>query len=213
MLRRALNSKNLIACLLAAGTGLTLYFHFPFPEGNFFLELLFLRASPVFLGARFSYVLFLYTTPYIFYSILLSGLYIAAIKIPLAVAAWPTARVFPSARPRQSLPRHRRNSQRRRSWTCAASGLALDPRAGTVHRHCHIRRRGLRQNQLLHLPVRGADSRLSRRIEPEKRIGGLVLEVKGDFCHKVRDDSHTIRARGGLRRDQPPLRIPLQPLA
>src|SRR5882724_6917558 len=81
MLRRALNSKNLIACLLASGTGLVLYFHYPFPEDNLFLELLFLRARPVFLGAKFSYVLFLYTTPYIFYSILLSGLYIFAIKI------------------------------------------------------------------------------------------------------------------------------------
>src|SRR6267154_2843793 len=82
MLRRALNSKNLIACLLAAGTGLILYLRFPFPQDTLFLKLLFLRARPVFLGAKLSYVLFLYTTPYILYSVLLSGLYIAAIKIP-----------------------------------------------------------------------------------------------------------------------------------
>src|SRR5882724_4134805 len=99
MMRRALNSKNLIACLLAGGTGLALYFHFPFPEDNFFLELVFLRARPVFLGARFSYVLLLYTTPYLLYSILLSGLYIVAIKIP--------AHLRPGRLPAYSIPRDR----------------------------------------------------------------------------------------------------------
>src|SRR6476661_321207 len=101
MMRRALNSKNLIACLLASATGLVLYFHFPFPEDNLFLELLFLRARLVFFGAKFSYVLFLYTTPYIVYSILLSGLYIVAIKIPV--------RLRPGRLPAYSIPRDRDN--------------------------------------------------------------------------------------------------------
>ncbi len=26
-----------------------------------------------------------------------------------------------------------------------------------------------------------------RPTSPDRRIGGLVLEVKGDFCHQVRD--------------------------
>src|SRR3979490_3035246 len=80
MIQKLLHSKNLIACLLAAATGITLYFCAPFPENNFFLELIFLWSRQVFRGLRYSYYIFLYTTPYIIYSFLLSGLYIFAIK-------------------------------------------------------------------------------------------------------------------------------------
>jgi hypothetical protein len=186
MLRRALNSKNLIACLLAAGTGLTLYFHFPFPEENFFLELLFLRARPVFLGARLSYVLFLYTTPYIFYSILLSGLYIVAIKIP--------SRLRPGRLPAYSLPRSRGSlclvigeihkgdvpgPAEHPAWLSIPerglfTGIAIFGAVGSGKTSCCI------------YPF--AEQILAFKADqPEKRIGGLVLEVKGDFCHKVRD--------------------------
>jgi len=43
---------------VAAITGIVLYFRYPFPEGNFFLELIFLWARPVFTGWKFSYTLF-----------------------------------------------------------------------------------------------------------------------------------------------------------
>lgn len=82
MIRRILQEKNFIACGLAAITGIVLYFRYPFPEENFFLELIFLWARPVFQGLKFSYTLFLYTTPYIVYSILLSGIYIFTLKTP-----------------------------------------------------------------------------------------------------------------------------------
>ena len=36
----------------------------------------------------------------------------------------------------------------------------------------------------------------------ERRIGGLVLEVKGDFCHDVRGLLDRARPRGGLPRGQ-----------
>ena len=32
-----------------------------------------------------------------------------------------------------------------------------------------------------------------RAQDPDQKVGGLVLEVKGDFCHQVR---HILRARG-----------------
>src|SRR6266480_2644255 len=82
MIQRVLNSKNFLACLFAAATGMFLYIRMPFPEDNLFFELMFLWARPVFQGFKYTYVLFLYTTPYIVYSILFSGLYIFALKIP-----------------------------------------------------------------------------------------------------------------------------------
>ena len=76
MMQRILNSKNFVACLLSAGTGMVLYFRLPFPIGNVFLQVVALRVPLVHDGLFYSYNLFLFTTPYIAYSILLSGLYI-----------------------------------------------------------------------------------------------------------------------------------------
>ena len=52
MIQRLLSSRNLLASLLAMATGLALYAKAPFPDGNLFLELIFLWARPVFLGLK-----------------------------------------------------------------------------------------------------------------------------------------------------------------
>jgi len=59
---------------------MALYFHIPFPEENPFLQLMAIRAPLVFQGVKWSYAVFLFSTPYIVYSILLSGLYVFALK-------------------------------------------------------------------------------------------------------------------------------------
>ena len=64
-----------------------------------FFELMFLFARPVFNGFKYTYILFLYTTPYVCYSVLLSGLYIFALKIP--------QRIRPGRLPRYPDPRKR----------------------------------------------------------------------------------------------------------
>src|SRR5260370_34927750 len=81
MIQRILASRGAIAWLLAMATGITLYFRMPFPDDNLFFELMYLRASPVFWGFKCTYILLLYTTPFIGDSILLSGLYVFASKI------------------------------------------------------------------------------------------------------------------------------------
>jgi hypothetical protein len=60
-----LNSKNLVAFVLAAATGMTLYFRVPFPEGNTFLLIMALRSPTAFEVLKYSYTLFLFSTPYI----------------------------------------------------------------------------------------------------------------------------------------------------
>ena len=82
-MQRFLDSRGMVACLLAMATGMILYFRMPFPEDNVLFELMYLRASPVFWGFKYTYILLLYTTPFIGYSILLSGLYVFASKIQL----------------------------------------------------------------------------------------------------------------------------------
>ena len=80
MMQRILNSKNLVAFVLAAATGMTLYFRVPFPDGNIFLQVMALRSPSAFAVLKYSYTLFLFSTPYIGYSVLFSGLYIFALK-------------------------------------------------------------------------------------------------------------------------------------
>ena len=89
---------RLLACLLSAVTGMALYFSTPFPGDNVFLRVMAIRSTWAFVFFKYSYSLFLYTTPYITYSILLSGIYIFALKagrkiragkLPLDPAACP----------------------------------------------------------------------------------------------------------------------------
>ena len=80
MIQRIINSKNLVAFVLAAATGMTLYFRVPFPETNTFLLVMALRSPSAFEVLKYSYTLFLFSTPYIGYSVALSGLYIFALK-------------------------------------------------------------------------------------------------------------------------------------
>src|SRR5262249_30326101 len=81
VIQRILNSRNFVASLLAMGTGMALYLKLPFPTDNGFLQLIAARAPIVYGGGVFSYRLFLFTTPYITYSILLSGLYIFGLRV------------------------------------------------------------------------------------------------------------------------------------
>ena len=81
MIQRILNSKNFIAFVLASATGMTLYFLLPFPDGNLFLRLISVKAPLVYSSTKYSYIVMLFTTPYIVLSILLSGLYIFTLKV------------------------------------------------------------------------------------------------------------------------------------
>ena len=65
MMQRILNSKNLVAFLLAAATGMTLYFRVPFPESNILLRVMALRSPSAFEVLKYSCTLFLFSIPYI----------------------------------------------------------------------------------------------------------------------------------------------------
>ena len=87
MMQRILNSKNLVAFVLAAATGMTLYYRVPFPEGNTFLLIMALRSPSAFGVLKYSYTLFLFSTPYIGYSVVFSGLYIFALQAKQRIRA------------------------------------------------------------------------------------------------------------------------------
>ncbi|MFZ0820650.1 MAG: type IV secretion system DNA-binding domain-containing protein [Candidatus Acidiferrales bacterium] len=185
MIQRALHSKNFIACLLAMGTGTLLFFEAPFPDDNLILRLIALRTPEVFAGLKYSYLVMLFTTPYITFSILLSGLYIFALKghRRIAPAYLP---LYPDPRLREQLfivvgevhnPRKPEPSETPRWLTIPERGLytgiAILGAIGTGKTSCCM------------YPF--AEQILAFKADDKKeRIGGLVLEVKGDFCRKVK---------------------------
>jgi hypothetical protein len=196
MIQRILTSKNFVACLLAAATGLLLYIRMPFPEGDLFLELIFLRARPVFLGCKYSYILFLYTTPYITYSFALSGLYIFALKIPRRITpgrlpAFPDTR----ASDRPSLTIGEVHNPRKPVPTAEPHWLIV-PERGLFTGIAIFGAIGTGKTSCCMYPF--AEQLLSYKAgDEEKKIGALVLEVKGDFCHKIKE----ILARHGRDQD------------
>ena len=186
MIQRLINSKNFVAFVLTAITGMALYFYIPFPDQNIFLQLMALRAPLVFEGVKWSYTLFLFTTPYIVFSILLSGLYIFALKAHRKITAGRLPH-YPDPRERQDVfvvvgevhnPRKPVPSETPRWLTIPQRGLftgiAIVGAVGTGKTSCCMYPF---VEQLA--AYRAADA--------EKKIGGLVLEVKGDFCHQVKE--------------------------
>ena len=131
MIQRVLHARHFLACILAAATGITLYFRAPFPDANLFLHVMATRSAAAFLFFKYSYTLFLYTTPYIGFSILLSGVYIFALKATRTIRAgrlplYSDPRgVF---RPSMPLPQSRaspgsRVASCRVAWTCPIARL------------------------------------------------------------------------------------------
>jgi len=185
MIQRVLNSKNFIAFLLASATGMTLYFLLPFPEGNLFLRLIAVKAPLVYSGAKCTYTVMLFTTPYIILSILLSGLYIFTLKIRRRVSP-NRLPVYPHAHQRDKLflvvgevhdPRKPIPAENPHWLTIPERGLytgiAILGAVGTGKTSCCM------------YPF--AEQLIAYKAQDDaKRMGGLVLEVKGDFCHKVR---------------------------
>jgi len=79
--------EALLACILAAATGVPLYFRAPFPDANLFIHVMALRSSSAFLFFKYSYTLFpLHHTLHRLFR-LLSGIYIFALKATRKIRA------------------------------------------------------------------------------------------------------------------------------
>ena len=185
MMQRILASKGIVAYVLACATGVTLYLHWPFPENNLVLHLIALRAPMTYLGFKYGYELSLFTTPYIGYTLALSGLYVFALR--------PTRKLKPMPLPSYPDPA-------RRGELYLVLGEVHDPRNPVPSAEPYwltIPERGL----FTGIAIFGAigTGKTSGCMYPyaeqliayqshdsARRIGGLVLEVKGDFCHKIK---------------------------
>ena len=196
MIQRILHARLWFACLLAAVTGMALYFRAPFPEDNLFLRVMAIRSASAFLFFKYSYTLFLYTTPYIAYSILFSGVYIFALKAGRKVRAGRLPRYSdPRKRAELSLVLGEVHHPRKQIPSEVPHWLAI-PERGLFTGIAIVGAVGSGKTASCMYPF--AEQILAYRAEdPNRRIGGLILEVKGDFCARVRE----ILARHGRARD------------
>ena len=185
MIQRVLASKGTVAYLLACATGITLFFRWPFPESDLMLQLISIRAPLTYACFKYTYTLFLFTTPYIAYSLVLSGLYVFAFR--------PNRKIKPMALPAYPDPK-------KRDDLFLVLGEVHDPRKPVAAERPYwltVPERGLFTGIAIFGAIGTgktsgcmypyAEQLIAYRADDrEKRIGGLVLEVKGDFCHKVR---------------------------
>jgi hypothetical protein len=184
MTRRILASRHFVAALLAMATGAVLFYTRPFPEGHLFLQLIAMRAPHALQSFRALYSVCLFTTPYMLYLGTLSVLYVATLKFRSKVIAG-TLPTYPDPRRREELfvvvgevhnPR-RPGPSEVPQWLVIPerglfTGIAILGAVGSGKSSCCM------------FPY--AEQILSYKAhDPDQRIGGIVLEVKGDFCRKV----------------------------
>ncbi len=185
MFRRILASRYFVATILAMATGMVLFYARPFPENQLFLRLIALRAPRAFESLRWLYNVAVFTTPYMAYLGILSALYVGTLKFRPRIVAGHLP-PYPDSRAREELfvvlgevhnPR-RLGPSENPYWLVIPerglfTGIAILGAVGSGKSSCCM------------FPY--AEQILSYKADdPDRRIGGLILEVKGDFCRKVR---------------------------
>jgi hypothetical protein len=184
MMQRVLNSRVFLAALLAMATGAYLFYAYPFPSDQVFLRVISIRAPYVFLSFKYLYAAFLFTTPYMAYATILSGLYIFTLR-----SSW---RITPGRLPRYTDPRKRKDlflvvgevHHPRKPIPSKTPFWLTIPERGLFTGIAILGAVGSGKTSGCMYPF--AEQILAYRADDkEKRIGGLILEVKGDFCRKV----------------------------
>jgi hypothetical protein len=182
---------------------MVLHFHAPFPDFNPFLRVMAIRSSAAFLFFKYSYTLFLYTGPYIAYSVLFSGVYICALKATRNIRAgqlplYPD----PAERNELSLVIGKLHHARTRMPSETPNWLVI-PEPGLFTGIAIVGPVGSGKTAACMYPF--AEQILAYSAHDEnRRIGGLILEVEGGFCGKVHEIlKRRSRAEDPLKKDDP----------
>lgn len=184
-MQRLIESKNALSIALAGCVGTAGLFRWPLQEHNAVLELIQLQKPHIFFGIKYAYVAMLFTTPYILFSVAFSLTYIFLVRTQrrAGVTQLPT---YPEPASREKLfvivgeVHHPKRPEpvEQPTWLTIPdrglfTGIAIFGAIGSG-----------KTSSCMH-PF--AEQVLAYRSDDTtRRVSGLVLEVKGDFCHKVR---------------------------
>jgi hypothetical protein len=185
MIRRILASRHFVAAVLALATGMVLFYAQPFPEGHLFLRLIAMRAPHALQSFRWLYDMALFITPYMLYLGTLSALYVGTLKFRPRVIAGQLPR-YPNPRKREELfvVLGEVHSPRSPVPSATPEWLVI-PERGLFTGIAILGAVGSGKSSCCMYPY--AEQILSYKAQdPDKRIGGMILEVKGDFCRKVK---------------------------
>ena len=185
MVRTLVESRHFISFLLSAGLGLAGFYRLPFPSDNALLALVRLQKPGIFLGIKWSFTAMLFTTPYVTCSVLFSLAYIFIIRQEKTVRAQRLPMYPPPAtRGELFLVVGEIHNPKRKEPVDEPHWLTI-PERGLYTGTAIFGAIGSGKTSCCMHPF--AEQIFSYRAESEvHRASGLVLEVKGDFCHKVR---------------------------
>ncbi len=170
---------------LSIACGVMLNSLYPLKEQNRFLQLVALERPAIFHGLAWSYSVFLYSTPFLVLSILFSLAYIHLYEprpdqIAGALPLYPD----PLQRGELFLVAGEVHRQLKPEPSPAPRWLSI-PERGLYTGICVVGAIGSGKTQAVILPAM-RQLFAYRSSDPERRLSGVVLEVKGDLCRQVR---------------------------
>ena len=184
-MRRFIDNRNLVSAVLSAAVGMMAFYRMPFQSGHALLQLVLLQKPYLYHAIKYAYLAMLFSTPYIAFSVLFSLAYIFAVRQERLTGLAKLA-PYPDPSRREKLylvigevhhPKKPEPVENPR-WLVIPdrglyTGIAIFGAIGSGKTSCCM------------YPF--AEQLLGYRAQDqEKRIGALILEVKGDFCHKVK---------------------------
>src|SRR5690348_11613254 len=185
MLRKIVEARTLVALLMSAGAGVWGLRAYPISHDDVFLGLIGERAPGVLSVLTYGYATLWFTTPYFAASLLMSLMAIIAYRRA------PRARIRPlppypqpEQRPTPSLVLGETHYQTAPGPAARPEWLAV-PQRGLYTGVMVLGAVGTGKTSACMYPY--VDQLLRWRSDDEQRkIGGLVMEVKGDFCRQVK---------------------------
>ena len=185
MLRALVDARRIVALAVAGAVGIWGLSAYPFVPDNAFLGLIDVRAPRVFALLRYGYATLWFSTPFLGASLMVSLVAIVVYRrVPSAQFTALPPYPEPESRPAPTLVLGEAHFE-------AAPGRAPTPQWLTIPQ------RGL-YTGIMVLGAVGTGKTSAcmypyvdqllrwRSADPDRKIGGLVLEVKGDFCGQVR---------------------------
>jgi len=202
VLRALLEQRMLIAMLVAIGVGAAGVHAYPVDRSNVYLQLIELQNPTVFAVLAYGYAVLWFTTPFFSASIVTSVAAIIAYRHPSRSRsrALPPY-VAPEQRPSPMLVLGESHLETTTGPAPQPSWLSI-PQRGLYTGVMILGAVGTGKTSACMYPY--TDQLLRwRAADPEQKIGGLVLEVKGDFCQQVRG----MLAKAGRESDYAEIRL------
>ena len=208
--RSLVEYRMILSLGLSAASGIAIQSLYPVNDADPLLHLLGLEQPAIFHGLVWSYGLFLYSTPFLFFSILFSLAYIHLYEPrPEEIAGALPPYPDPRLREELFLVAGEVHRQLKPLPSAYPSWLCISER-GLYTGVCVVGAIGSGKTKAFILPAM-RQLFAYRADDPQRRLSGIVLEVKGDLCRQVRAILKGCGRAEGLCRGLARRQHPLQP--